>query len=43
VSQDARYLEAAKSIRRYVRSFLTSPEGVFYVSQDADLVQGEHS
>ena len=24
-------------------SFLTSPEGVFYTSQDADLVPGEHS
>ena len=34
---------SAKSIRRYVKNFLTSPEGVFYVSQDADLVQGEHS
>ena len=42
-SHDARYLEAAKAIRRYVKNFLTSPEGVFYVSQDADLVQGEHS
>jgi uncharacterized protein YyaL (SSP411 family) len=26
-----------------VREFLTSPEGAFYVSQDADLVKGEHS
>ena len=42
-TQDIRYLDAAKSIRRYVSNFLTSPEGAFYVSQDADLVQGEHS
>ena len=42
-TQDARYLDAAKSIRRYVKNFLTSPDGVFYVSQDAGLVQGEHS
>ena len=42
-TQDARYLDAAKAIRRYVKNFLTSPEGAFYVSQDADLVQGEHS
>jgi uncharacterized protein YyaL (SSP411 family) len=36
-------LAAARDIHRYVRSFLTSPEGAFYVSQDADLVAGEHS
>ena len=35
-------LEAARAIHRYVRAFLTSPEGAFYVSQDADLVAGEH-
>ena len=40
---DPRYLKAANDIYRYVKSFLTSPEGVFYVSQDADLVKGEHS
>jgi uncharacterized protein YyaL (SSP411 family) len=34
-------LAAARSIHRYVRDFLTSPEGTFYVSQDADLVPGE--
>ena len=42
-TQDARYLAAAKSIRSYVKNFLTSAEGVFYVSQDADLIPGEHS
>jgi len=36
-------LESARAIRRYVRDFLTSPEGAFYVSQDADLHAGEHS
>ena len=37
------YLENAKKIRDYIKHFLTSPEGVFYTSQDADLVPGEHS
>jgi uncharacterized protein YyaL (SSP411 family) len=36
-------LASARAIRRYVRHFLTSPEGAFYVSQDADLHAGEHS
>jgi uncharacterized protein len=35
--RDARYLKAAQSLRHYLESFLTSPEGAFYVSQDADL------
>jgi uncharacterized protein YyaL (SSP411 family) len=37
------WLESAKNIRRYLKHFLTSPEGAFYTSQDADVVQGEHS
>jgi hypothetical protein len=37
------YLAAAQNVHRYVRGFLTSPDGAFYVSQDADLVAGEHS
>jgi uncharacterized protein YyaL (SSP411 family) len=37
------YLENAQKIRGYLKEFLTSPEGVFYTSQDADLVPGEHS
>ena len=41
--KDPAYLEAAKLIREYLRRFLTSPEGAFYTSQDADLVQGKHS
>jgi uncharacterized protein len=40
---DPEYLKNALQIRRYIRGFLTSPEGVFYTSQDADLVPGEHS
>jgi len=40
---DARYLDAARDIYRYVTAFLVSPEGAFYVSQDADLVKGRHS
>jgi uncharacterized protein YyaL (SSP411 family) len=40
--RDPRYLAAARAVHRYVRTFLTAPEGMFYTSQDADLVQGEH-
>jgi uncharacterized protein len=40
---DARYLQAARDIQRFLTTFLRSPEGAFYVSQDADVVQGEHS
>jgi uncharacterized protein len=40
---DPAYLKAARDIHRYLTTFLMSPEGVFYVSQDADVVQGEHS
>ena len=38
-----RYLKAARDIYRYVNTFLLSPEGAYYVSQDADLVKGQHS
>jgi uncharacterized protein YyaL (SSP411 family) len=41
--RDPRYLRAARDVRRYLGTFLTSPEGAFYASQDADLVPGEHS
>lgn len=37
------YLEAAELIAMYVADFLTSPDGGFYSSQDADLLPGEHS
>ena len=40
---DPKYLQAAKDIYRYIKTFLTSQKGPFYVSQDADLIQGEHS
>ncbi len=38
--QDA---QAVSEIRRYLDAFLRSPEGVYYVSQDADLRPGEHA
>jgi uncharacterized protein YyaL (SSP411 family) len=41
--RDARYLQAVRDLHRYVTTFLRSPEGAFYTSQDADLVKGEHS
>ena len=34
---DPRYLRAALGLRHYMTAFLRSPEGAFYVSQDADL------
>jgi uncharacterized protein YyaL (SSP411 family) len=37
---DPRYLHAAQELQRYLREFLTSPEGAFYTSQDADLLGG---
>ncbi len=40
---DRAYLLAAQAIDRYLRDFLTSPDGAFYTSQDADLVEGQHS
>jgi uncharacterized protein len=41
--RDPLYLHAAREIQRYLRTFLTSPDGAFYTSQDADLVEGKHS
>jgi uncharacterized protein YyaL (SSP411 family) len=37
------YGSLASSVARYIHAFLQSPEGAFFTSQDADLVQGEHS
>ncbi len=37
------YLSAAQSIHHYLTTFLLSPDGAFYTSQDADLNPGEHS
>ncbi len=34
---DPRYLQAAQAIAAYLGQFLSSPDGAFYVSQDADL------
>lgn len=36
-------LANARLIERYLRDFLTGPDGAFYVSQDADLVPGQHA
>jgi uncharacterized protein YyaL (SSP411 family) len=36
-------LKAAQNVRNYMKNFLMSPDGAFYTSQDADLIQGEHS
>ncbi len=36
-------LQSAHVIYRYLRTFLTSPDGVVYTSQDADLVPGQHA
>jgi len=36
------YRDAADRIYRYMVDFLTAPDGAFYVSQDADSVQGDH-
>lgn len=35
--KDPKHLAAAGNIERYLAAFLTSPDGAFYVSQDADL------
>ncbi len=43
-TQNREDLNAAQTVRRYVTSFLTSPStGAFYVSQDADLHDGEEN
>jgi len=41
--KDPTYLHAASNIHRFVRDFLTSLEGSYYTSQDADVVDGVHS
>jgi uncharacterized protein YyaL (SSP411 family) len=40
---DQRDLAMAQAIRRYLLTFLRSPEGAFYTSQNADLVDGRHA
>jgi uncharacterized protein len=34
---ETRYLQAARDIERYLVNFLTSPDGAFYTSQNADV------
>ena len=41
--KDPEYLHSAQSIAGFLKNFLLSPDGAFYTSEDADLVQGEHS
>ncbi|HLY09776.1 MAG TPA: DUF255 domain-containing protein [Planctomycetota bacterium] len=36
-------LDAAGAVRRYLDGFLRDAEGAYFVSQDADLVKGEHA
>lgn len=38
-----KHLQTAKAIYKYLSSFLMSPDGAFYTSQDADIVKGKHS
>jgi len=40
---DPAYLKAATDIHRFLTGFLRSSEGAFYTSQNADVVDGEHS
>ncbi len=40
---EPRDLAMAQAIRRYLVTFLRSPEGTFYTSQNADLVDGRHA
>jgi uncharacterized protein len=40
---DPAYLKAAQDIARFLKTFLSSPDGAFYTSQDADLIDGQHS
>jgi uncharacterized protein YyaL (SSP411 family) len=40
--KDPSHRKAAEEIDRYLNTFLKSPAGAFYTSQDADRVKGEH-
>jgi hypothetical protein len=37
LTKDPKWLDAARAIKKYVDRFLSSPEGGFYVTEDADL------
>jgi uncharacterized protein YyaL (SSP411 family) len=41
--KEPQYLQNAKDIEHYLRTFLLSPEGSFYTSQNADVINGVHS
>jgi len=41
--KNPRYFKATQQIINYLDRFLTSPESVFYTSQDADVIPGQHS
>jgi len=40
---DPEYLKAAQDVHRFLKTFLLSPDGAFYTSMNADLVDGKHS
>ncbi len=40
--KDPKYLTAARDVERYLLAFMLSPDGAFYVSQDADLNHDVH-
>ena len=40
---DPAYLKAAQDVQRFLKTFLTSPDGAFYTSMNADLIDGKHS
>jgi uncharacterized protein YyaL (SSP411 family) len=40
---DPEYLKAAQDVQRFLMTFLAEPEGAFYTSMDADLIEGKHS
>ena len=41
--RDPQFLKTAEGIQGFLHNMLTSSEGAFYTSQDADLVDGVHS
>jgi uncharacterized protein YyaL (SSP411 family) len=41
--RDPAYLHAAQSIDKFLTDFLLGPRGAFYTSQDADVMEGQHS
>lgn len=41
--KDPSYKSSIEAIAKFLNGFLLSPEGSYYTSQDADVVQGKHS